>query len=460
MPTPHIPGGLPPRRGATAPRAPKLRRGAVVAATGLALALGVTGAAEAKTLIGNPGPDRLVGKSPGGDVLFGGGGADTLIGGPGNDFIYGVRSGNTINGGEGNNYIEGGPGDDKVTVGNGANTIYTGSGHDTIVAGDGNNYVDPGGAPDNVTLGNGNNVLHTGSGGGNYTVGNGNNIIFYLSGPANIKAGTGVNQIFVNSASAVQSVDCGGNPASVLYINPRTATGGISNAHAIEEGRIRNCANIIQQVGERRIKSRHAGKWDRFHLVGSDANDHLYGGHGGGEIEGKGGDNILWADSLKDTGGAKARSRTTKISAFNGDNQIYGGRGTNLITVGSGKNFIRAGQWTNRITTNGGDNVVRLQGKGRNTVTFNGGRNYVESFANGKYKPVIRCKKGAKGIVVYGRVKPKTNCGTRASAYSKKGKTLQVNGVVHIQDSDSATAGRPKPGDNGVGVPRPALATR
>ena len=437
-----------------------VRRGAAVVATGLAVSLGAAGVAHAGTLVGSPGPDRLVAKSPGGDVLYGGGGADTLIGGPGNDFIYGVRSGNTINTGGGNDYVEGGVGDDKVTAPSGNNTIYTGSGHDTIVAGDGNNYVDPGGAPDNVTLGNGNNVLHTGSGGGSYTVGNGNNIIFYLSGPARIKAGTGVNQIFVNSASAVGSVDCGGNPATVLYINPRTATGGSSNAKAIAEGRIRNCATIIEKVGERRIKSRSAGQWDTFHLVGDDDNDHLFGGHGGGLIEGKGGDNILWADRIKATGGAKARSKTTTITAFNGDNEIYGGRGTNVITVGSGKNFIRAGQLHNRITTNGGDNVVRLQGKGRNTVTFNGGRNYVESFANGKYTSVIRCLKGAKGIVVYGRVKPKTNCGTRSSAYSKKGTNLQVNGVLHIRDSDSAVLGRPKPGENGVGVPRPILATR
>lgn len=434
---------------------PRIGRGLATVGVGLAMAFGMAAEAPAKTLVGSPGPDRLVGKSPAGDILYGGGGADTLIGGPGNSIIYGVRSGNRITVGDGSNYIQGGSGDDIVVAGNGNNTIYTGSGHDKITAGDGNNYVDSGGAPDQVTLGNGNNVLHTGSGGGTYQVGNGNNTIYYVSGPAHIVAGTGVNIIYVNTASAVGSVDCGGNPQSTIYINPRLDMGGVSNDKAIATGRIKNCPNIVQEKGPQRIKSRSASTWGHISLDGDGGNDKLFGGHGGGTINGGGGNNVLWADKIKASGGAKARSKTTTITAANGDNQIYGGRGTNIVTVGSGRNLIRGGAGDNRITTHGGDNVVRLQGAGRNTVTFHGGSNYVESFTRGSV-PRVRCLSGAKAIVLYGRVKPKTNCHTRASAYSKKGKKLQVQGVEPIPDSDSAVEGRPRPGDNGIGVPPPA----
>ncbi|MEH3055098.1 MAG: calcium-binding protein [Patulibacter minatonensis] len=403
-------------------------------------------------IVGTPGGDTLVGTDPNGDLLFGGGGADTLTGGAGNDVIYGVRSGNTLNGGEGNNYIEGGAGDDKVTAGNGNNTVYGGSGHDSIALGDGNNYVDPGGAPDVVTLGNGNNVVNGGSGGMDLTGGNGNNLV-YAAGLDSVTLGGGVNTVYVANVYNLKSVNCGGNPASKVLAGRKGDENGTGLRKAVASGKITGCPIVEQFDKEETSKATLAGTWDSFDLVGTEGPDRLFGGHGGGKIDGKGGNNILWADYLQDTGGARAQALTTSIRAGDGNNTVFGGRGTNLIELGNGKNFVRAGAWNNTITVGRGYNAIRLQGKGKNTVTIKGGTGYVEAFANGQ-KPSIRCEGGAKVSVVYGNTKPKTNCSPVVNARTSKGKILQVQGVEHIADSEPLVLPAPVPGEL-AGVPRP-----
>lgn len=439
---------------------PTAWRGVATAAVAMAFFGVAIDTASAATIVGTPGRDRLVAKSPSGDTVVGGGGADTLIGGPGNDQLYGVRSGNTIRAGAGNNVIEGGTGDDKITAGDGANTIHSGSGHDRIEVGNGNNYVDAGGGPTVVILGHGNNVLHTGSGGGSYRVGNGNNTVYFGSGPAEIAAGSGVNAIHINTGSRPKSVDCGGNPASVLYINPKNTKGGPAHAGMIKKGQIQNCPTIVEQATPEDPSNgvtKIVRGFRSYKLVGTaHRNDTLLGNHGSGTINGRGGDNVIWSDHLKEPGGKKARKAKSRISVGNGDNTIYGGRGSVTITAGKGKNVIRGAEGTTRISTRGGAQVIRLRGKGSNTVTIRGGTAYIESFTS-KRAPRIRCINGAKGTVVWGRVKPKTNCRERASAYSAKGRKLQVKGLTRVPDFKTALAGRPVPGENGIGMLRPPL---
>lgn len=441
------------RRGAPRSRArsPRLLPAAGIATLGVVLA--IPALAGARTIVGTAGPDRLVGNSPGGDLLFGGGGADTLIGGPGPDIIYGVRSGNTIDGGEGNNYIEGGTGDDNVTAGNGNNTVYTGSGHDTITLGDGNNYVDPGGAPDEVRIGNGNNVVNMGGGGTDLKIGNGNNTVYYTQGADKIELGSGVNHVYLSTVWGIGSLDCGGNPESTVHVNQKVDKDLYAYNKVKSEGKIKNCPKVETFTGPRPVKSVRAKEWESFDLVGDEGRDKLYGGHGGGTIDGKGGDNVLWADWVQSTGGEAAKSKTTRITAADGNNIVYGGRGTNFITVGNGRNFIRGGAWHNNITVGYGSNTIRLQGKGQNTILIKGGSAYVESFANGP-APKITCLPGARGIVVHGIRKPKTNCQTVAKAKSKRGAELQVNGIEPMPDSDPIMDGQFGPGQIS-GVPRP-----
>lgn len=442
---PRVPLAL----GVTSPE--RLRAALCAAAATAALAV-IPATSSAAVIVGTPGPDRLVGKDPAGDLLFGGGGADSLTGGSGPDVIYGVRSGNTINAGGGDNYVEGGAGDDKVTAGDGRNTVYGGSGHDTIELGNGDNYVDPGGAPDVVRLGSGNNVVNGGSGGMELTTGNGNNLV-YVGGLDTIQLGSGVNTVYVANVWNIKSVDCGGNPESRIFVNTKN-DGALNGARkAVANGKIKNCPNMQGFDGPPLVKMQMADSWERFDLVGGDGPDKLLGGHGGGSIDGKGGDNIIWADYHQETGGAAAQARTTRITAGDGNNIVFAGRGTNVVTLGNGRNFVRGGAWHNTITVGSGYNTIRLQGKGRNTVTIRGGAGYVESFANGR-KPKVNCLSGAKVTVVYGNTRPKTNCPVVENARTPKGKILQVQGIEHIQDSEPLLLPAPVPGQL-AGVPRP-----
>lgn len=423
---------------------------------GAALAASIPAGAHAKTIVGGPGTDNLTGNSPGGDLIVGGGGADTLTGGPGPDLIFGVRSANRISGGQGDNYIEGGTGDDKVTAGSGNNTVYTGSGHDEISLGDGNNYVDSGGAPDEITVGNGNNVLQGGSGGAKIVAGNGNNIVYSLANET-IQLGGGVNVVWVAMANVVPKIDCGGNPASTLWVNRASDPTGKQIRDKIGDGRISGCPNVQYFDGDKRERAQIAGDWEVFNMTGTDGPDKIFGGHGGGKIDGKGGDNVLWADSRQDTGGEQAKSRTTRITAGNGNNTVYGGRGTNFITLGSGDNFVRGGAWHNTIRVGSGKNTIRLQGNGKNTVTLSGGESIVESFVRNN-RTRVNCTNGAKGTIITGIRKVKSNCKTVVRATSPKGKQLQVAAIERIEPSDDVPADPAVPGVQ-AGVTRPTVIT-
>lgn len=436
-------------------RAVPVRRALIGAGLGLAL---IATSADAKTKVGTPGPDRLK-AGPSGDLLWGGGGADTLIGGAGNDVMYGVRSNNKIDGKGGNNYIEGGAGSDSIKAGNGANTIFGSSGHDVITVGDGNNYVDVGGAPDAATLGNGNNVLHTGSGGGQFKLGSGNNTVYYGSGPANISMGGGVNNIYLSGTAAIRTLHCGGNPATVVYVNDAALAGKPYALRSLGR-KMKGCPTVTTYDGNKRILAKQAGKWQvGFDLIGGDGRDKLFGGHGGGTIEGGEGDNEIWADFNEDTGLPQSQQYTTRIRTGNGHNRIFGGRGTNVITAGNGNNFVRAGAHVNDITVGSGDNLIRLQGAAStNTITIRGrgagAGTFVESLANGK-KPVIRCEDGARAVIVYGNTKPQTNCGTNKPIRSKSGQVLAVERTPGVPASDPIVEPTLLPGENGIGVPRP-----
>ncbi|MBO9531383.1 MAG: hypothetical protein J7513_00210 [Solirubrobacteraceae bacterium] len=426
------------------------------ATAAIALALTPAVALADSIKVGTPGPDRLK-AAPSGSMLWGGGGADTLVGGAGDDRIYGVRSDNKISGGGGNDYIEGGAGSDVINGGPGNNTIFGSTGQDKIIAGDGNNYVDVGGGHDSAALGHGNNVLVTASGGGTFSVGNGNNVIYYGSGISTITAGHGVNRIYLSGTAGLRKLECGGNPATTVYVN-EAALGPYSMQIFVRD-KAKHCPNITTYDGNKRITAKIASEWGSFDFTGGEGRDKLFGGHGGGSIDGGGGDNTIWADHLEDTGLPRSQQYTTNIKVTDGNNVIFGGRGTNNITAGNGNNFVRGGAHVNTINVGSGSNIIRLQGaQSTNEVNISGrGDNvgsYVESLANGK-KPVIRCLNGAKAAVVYGNTKPNTNCRPLVAVRSKKGAELQLERTPGVPAADEIIEDQIVPGQDGFGVARP-----
>ena len=91
-------------------------------------------------IYGGGGNDSIDGRA-GDDSLYGGEGADTVIGGAGDDTLAGDAGADSLLGGEGADLLSGGDGNDVLDGGAGADTLSGGVGSDTIFAGLGDSVV-------------------------------------------------------------------------------------------------------------------------------------------------------------------------------------------------------------------------------------------------------------------------------------------------------------------------------
>jgi Ca2+-binding RTX toxin-like protein len=94
------------------------------------------------TIVGTDGPDRLVGQSGVADVIYAGGGDDTVEGGDfyEDDAVPGTAP-DLLCGGPGNDHIDGGPGDDKINGGDGNDEVNGGRGADLVQGNAGDDRV-------------------------------------------------------------------------------------------------------------------------------------------------------------------------------------------------------------------------------------------------------------------------------------------------------------------------------
>ena len=74
--------------------------------------------ADGELLVGDAGPNSLIG-AQGGDILLGEGGSDILIGADGNDQLFGGEGSDNLLGGAGDDLLDGGPGTDVLMGGDG-----------------------------------------------------------------------------------------------------------------------------------------------------------------------------------------------------------------------------------------------------------------------------------------------------------------------------------------------------
>ncbi len=120
--------------------------------------------ASAAVIVGTPGPDRLTARIRPVDLLFGGGGADTLIGGwPGRDLRRAL--GNTIDAGGGDNYVGAAPATTRSRRPMVATRVRRFGPRHHRARQRQQLRRSRRRAPDVVRLGNGNNVVNGGSGG-------------------------------------------------------------------------------------------------------------------------------------------------------------------------------------------------------------------------------------------------------------------------------------------------------
>ena len=111
--------------------------------------------AEAETILGSSGSDRLRGFA-GNDTILGSSGSDTLLGDEGNDSLQGNAGSDTLNGGLGDDLLQGESGSDLLLGSAGVDTLEGGEGNDTIRGNDGNDLL-LGGEGDDSLIGNSDN---------------------------------------------------------------------------------------------------------------------------------------------------------------------------------------------------------------------------------------------------------------------------------------------------------------
>lgn len=124
----------------------RLRLGLVTAGVAAAVAFGVAGThaasqltlrcqGELATIVGKPGPDKIVGTSRA-DVIVARGGADIIDSGGGNDLICAGAGNDTVDAGSGADIVLGEAGDDSLTGGPGLDMLNGGHGNDLCAVGD------------------------------------------------------------------------------------------------------------------------------------------------------------------------------------------------------------------------------------------------------------------------------------------------------------------------------------
>lgn len=143
---------------------------------------------------GTPGDDALLGGAPGetlsagagADVLFGGGGDDSLSGEDGDDRLVGGAGADTVSAGagadtlsdaSGTNYLRGDEGDDSIVGGAGFDDINGNMGNDTCVSGGGDDWVVGGKDNDSLTGSAGANLVYGNLGNDTCEGGAGNDIV-------------------------------------------------------------------------------------------------------------------------------------------------------------------------------------------------------------------------------------------------------------------------------------------
>ncbi|VEP11585.1 conserved hypothetical protein [Hyella patelloides LEGE 07179] len=109
------------------------------------------------------GDDSLMGTDRG-DLLFGRGGNDTIVGLEGSDILNGDNGSDRLYGGGNNDSLNGGNSDDIVIAGEGRDTLVGGSGNDALTGQGGFDILEGGEGNDTLVGGNGEDTITGGSG--------------------------------------------------------------------------------------------------------------------------------------------------------------------------------------------------------------------------------------------------------------------------------------------------------
>lgn len=352
------------------------------------------------TVSGGDGNDTLSG-SDGDDLLYGGNGDDILAGGGGNDSVYGLA---------GDDVLSGGNEDDLLVGGSGADLLIGGAGADTLSGGAGTDVASYAGSSAGVIAN-----LATGSASGGDAAGDTLTGIEALIGSDHADTLTGssvANTLLggagddVLSGGAGNDTVQGGLGADTLYGGAGTGDlADYSNASSAVHVDLKHTSSSPGSLGE--------AVGDRFYgiegvigsafndsleggggadiLIGGDGNDTIHGypgsdtlsgGNGddsirGGEqddlIFGGDGNDVLEGRGSEDTLYGGAGSDTLYGHDANGGgtsaDALFGGSGTDVVYAGAGSDSLYGGAGDDSLYGEGGDDVIYfLQGDGDDLV--------------------------------------------------------------------------------------------
>jgi Ca2+-binding RTX toxin-like protein len=270
-------------------------------------------------IIGSNFGDRLVGKALLATEIDGGGGGDFILGGSAADTISGGGGGDTIRSGEGSDSISGGDGADVIEVSGGFDFAHGGAGNDTIFGGT---------SPDTINGGLGNDVLD---------------------------GGTAFDTLDYSDRT-----DSGVN---VNVINGVALTGGFINSAGfyqggVQEDTISNFENIF----------------------GTMFRDRLIAGSTSARIEGRDGDDFLFAFSGNDTlfGGEgndviESNKSSDQLFGENGNDTLNGGTGLDTINGGAGTDTADYGNREGAVSVNLTTNIAVSGGALNSSGFYSGG---------------------------------------------------------------------------------------
>jgi Ca2+-binding RTX toxin-like protein len=285
----------------------------------------ITGDAS-DTIEGGLGNDFITVSAGVENLVFGGGGNDTVYCHNGNDSISGNTGSDTLNGGNGNDYLYG---DDSLDSGNDS------LGNDSLDGGFGNDILNGGLANDTLNGGSGNDFLYGGLGNDTYII--------------DADSALGLDTIVESSGKGIDTIDC------------RTSSGAI-NISLLSSAPTQTIAAGTQltNLSIAELENVYGGSGADV-IIGNSLNNFITGGLGNDGLIGWGGNDTINGENGNDD-----------IDGGDGNDSLIGGAGNDVFTAGLGNDSIIGGLGDDALNGQSGNDVFVIDADvdfGLDTIT-------------------------------------------------------------------------------------------
>jgi Ca2+-binding RTX toxin-like protein len=361
----------------------------------------VIGTIANETLYGMNGNDVIIGNGGTQDNLFGRDGDDTLTTSEGNDYLYGENGNDILNSGAGNDYLDGGEGDDTLTSLEGNNNLIGGNGNDILTSGEGNDKLTGGYGDDVLTGGTGNDTLNGSYGSDTYIfkLGDGVDTLSEYSTTTTtdkdkIVLGEGItkdslivrregNYNLVIEYSATDKITI---QNWFSYANYKVETFEFSDGTSLNITEIESFNSLV--VGTIANEALYGMNGNDVIIGNGGTQDNLYGGEGDDTLTTSEGNDYLYGENGNDI--LNGESGNDNLSGGNEDDVLTGGAGNDYLSgdYGSDTYVFNLGDGVDTIydydsTGKDVDKIVFGEGITKDSISFNYSGNYLKlSYSN------------------------------------------------------------------------------